>query len=145
MQTGSSTASLLPPQVGSATPATTEIEASFAKVALALTEQSKALVGLRNHVTKLEAISASNFGLIAKGIEAMNARLAKLEAEVAETRPQIEAMKAHTESFPHALRAARRSDATVQNQVRSFEARLRQVEMHLGEGQHSEGNRDPEQ
>jgi len=145
MQTGSSGASVLPPQVESAAPAATEIEANFAKVALAMTEQSKALAGLRNHVTKLEAICASNFGLIAKGIETMNARLAKLEGEVAETRPQIEAMKAHAESFPHALRAARRSDAGVHDQVRSFEARLRQVEMHLGAGQHGQGNQDQEQ
>jgi hypothetical protein len=41
-------------------------------------------------------------------------------------------MKVHVDSFPHALREARRSDIATQKAVVELAARLREVESRLG-------------
>lgn len=65
---------------------------------------------------------------ISKAILALRDQVAKLEADFAEVRPQIIAFKVHTESFPQALREARRSDNAVHKAIENFEARLSALE-----------------
>jgi len=65
---------------------------------------------------------------LSKAIVALREEMAKLEASVTEVRPQVAAFKVHTESFPHALREARRSDNAVQKVIERFEARLGALE-----------------
>ncbi|MGH9403052.1 MAG: hypothetical protein ACRD2P_13190 [Terriglobia bacterium] len=83
---------------------------------------------LREQLIKLDARCASNFDLLSKATSAAHEKLTKLDEEIAEGRPQIAAIKVHTESFPHALRAARRSDAETQETLKAFDARLRKLE-----------------
>jgi septal ring factor EnvC (AmiA/AmiB activator) len=68
---------------------------------------------------------------LSKAILALRDQVAKLEADFAEVRPQIIAFKVHTESFPQALREARRSDNAVLKAVEGFEGRLRELEARL--------------
>lgn len=79
---------------------------------------------------------------ISKAILALRDQVAKLEADFAEVRPQIIAFKVHTESFPHALREARRSDNAVQRAIEGFDARLRELEARLNgnDGRLTEGS-----
>ena len=65
---------------------------------------------------------------VSKAIMALRNQMAKLEADFAEVRPQIIAFKVHTESFPQALREARRSDIAVHKALENFEARLNALE-----------------
>jgi chromosome segregation ATPase len=65
---------------------------------------------------------------LSKAILALRDQVAKLEADFAEVRPQIIAFKVHTESFPQALREARRSDIAVHKAIENFEARLSALE-----------------
>lgn len=83
---------------------------------------------LRDQLAKLDANSASNFDLLSKSLTAASERLSNLETEVAEMQPTIEAMKIHSNSFPNALRAARRSDAEVQAAVNTLNERLQKLE-----------------
>ena len=62
---------------------------------------------------------------------ALREQAAKSDARFAEIKPVIDAMKVHVESFPHALREARRSDSAVQKVVEDLSARLRAVEAAL--------------
>ncbi|MGH9406317.1 MAG: hypothetical protein ACRD3D_10845 [Terriglobia bacterium] len=89
---------------------------------------ASAIAALGEHVRTLDARSASNFDLLSKAVAAESARLGKLEAEVSGMSPSIEAMKVHAESFPHALREARRGDVAAQEALKSFEARLERLE-----------------
>jgi chromosome segregation ATPase len=61
-------------------------------------------------------------------VVALRDQVAKLDAELAELRPQLSAFKVHIDSFPNALREARRSDHAVQQSLAEFEARLRKCE-----------------
>ncbi|MGH9353852.1 MAG: hypothetical protein ACRD2G_17095, partial [Terriglobia bacterium] len=75
-----------------------------------------------------------NFDLLSKATTAAHEKLAKLDKELDEVRPQIAAIKVHAESFPQALRAARRSDAEVQETLKAFDARLRKLESRSSKG-----------
>jgi predicted nucleic acid-binding Zn-ribbon protein len=50
------------------------------------------------------------------------------EAQFAEIKPCLQAMKVHVDSVPHALREARRSDVAAQKAVEELSARLHTVE-----------------
>jgi hypothetical protein len=56
----------------------------------------------------------------------------KPEAQLSEITPLLQAMKVHVDSFPHALREVRRSDAATQKAVEGLSVRLREVESRLG-------------
>jgi hypothetical protein len=56
----------------------------------------------------------------------------KWEAQFSEIRPVVQAMKVHVDSFPHALREARRSDVNTQKTTEELSARLREVESKTG-------------
>jgi chromosome segregation ATPase len=55
----------------------------------------------------------------------------KWEAQFSDVKPSLQAMKVHADSFPHALREARRSDAATQKTVEALSARLRDFESRL--------------
>jgi len=54
------------------------------------------------------------------------------EAQLSEISQLLQKMKVHVDSFPHALREARRSDAATQKAVEAFAARLCEIESRLG-------------
>jgi septal ring factor EnvC (AmiA/AmiB activator) len=82
------------------------------------------LQAIKDNMSKTAAVLEE----ISKAIVALRNQVAKLEADFAEVRPQIIAFKVHTESFPQALREARRSDIAVHKAIESFEARLAGLE-----------------
>lgn len=82
------------------------------------------LQAVKDNMSKTAAVLEE----ISKAILALRNQVAKLEADFAEVRPQIIAFKVHTESFPQALREARRSDIAVHKAIENFEARLAALE-----------------
>lgn len=66
-----------------------------------------------------------------KAVLALEKKVIETAVSSADVRPQLVALKAHTESFPNALREARRSDVAVQKSLAQFEARLRALEARL--------------
>jgi chromosome segregation ATPase len=54
------------------------------------------------------------------------------ETQLSQINQLLQTMKVHVDSFPHALREARRSDVATQKAVEAFAARLREVESRLG-------------
>ncbi|MGH9343476.1 MAG: methyltransferase domain-containing protein, partial [Terriglobia bacterium] len=98
----------------------------------ALNEQpSQASTLLRQQLIKLDASCASNFDLLSKATTAAHEKLAKLDKELDEVRPQIAAIKVHAQSFPQALRAIRRSDANIEEFLENLEIRLREIESRV--------------
>lgn len=89
---------------------------------------SQASAFLWEQIAKLDASCSSNFDLLSKVTTAAHEKLAKFNQELDELRPQMAALKVHAESFPQALRAARRSDAETQETLKAFDARLRKLE-----------------
>jgi chromosome segregation ATPase len=53
------------------------------------------------------------------------------EPQLSEISQLLQTMKVHVDSFPHALREARRSDVSTQKAVEALAARLRQFESRL--------------
>jgi chromosome segregation ATPase len=82
------------------------------------------LQAIKDNMSKTAAV----LDQLSKAILAVRDQVAKLEADFAEVRPQIIAFKVHTESFPQALREARRSDIAVHKALENFEARLSNLE-----------------
>ncbi len=82
------------------------------------------LQAVKDNMSKTAAVLEQ----LSKAILALRDQVAKLEADFAEVRPQIIAFKVHTESFPQALREARRSDIAVHKALDNFEARLSALE-----------------
>ena len=82
------------------------------------------LQAIKDNMSKTAAV----LDQLSKAILAVRDQVAKLEADFAEVRPQIIAFKVHTESFPQALREARRSDIAVHKALENFEARLAVLE-----------------
>jgi chromosome segregation ATPase len=56
----------------------------------------------------------------------------KWEAQFSEIKPVLQAMQVHIDSFPHALREARRSDVNAQKAVEELSVRLRNIELKIG-------------
>jgi outer membrane usher protein FimD/PapC len=54
------------------------------------------------------------------------------ETQLSQINQLLQTMKVHVDSFPHALREARRSDIATQKAVVELAARLREVESRLG-------------
>jgi chromosome segregation ATPase len=68
---------------------------------------------------------------LSKKTAALGEQSAKSEAQFAEIKPYLQAMKVHVDSFPHALREARRSDIDAHKAVEELSARLHTVESRL--------------
>jgi hypothetical protein len=70
---------------------------------------------------------------LAKALVALQQRVADCEVNTTEVRPQLLALKVHSESFPHSMREMRRADAALQKTVAGFEARLSGLESKFKE------------
>lgn len=90
--------------------------------------ESAASDPLREQLMKLDASCASNFDLLSKAVSGAHEKLAKLDKELEEVRPHLEAVKVHAESFPGALRAVRRSDVEIQDALKALDTRLQKLE-----------------
>jgi septal ring factor EnvC (AmiA/AmiB activator) len=66
-----------------------------------------------------------------KAVIALEKRVNETAVNTADVRPQLMALKVHTDSVPHALREARRSDAAVQKAIADFDSRLRALEARI--------------
>lgn len=64
--------------------------------------------------------------------ESVAEQRAKLEPQLSEIGPILQAMKVHVDSFPHALREARRSDTATQKALEKLAGRLSEIESKLG-------------
>lgn len=84
-------------------PESTTLQENMARVALLLDQLTKAVVELRE-------------------------RTAKTESQLSDIRPYLDTIKTHVDSFPNALREARRSNLAVQQQLEKFASRVEEVE-----------------
>lgn len=64
--------------------------------------------------------------------EGLAEQRSKSEPQLSEIGPVLQAMKVHVDSFPHALREARRSDAATQKALEKLAARVSEIESKLG-------------
>jgi len=64
--------------------------------------------------------------------DGMTEQRAKSHPALPEIGPILQAMKVHVDSFPHALREARRSDAATQKALEKLAARVSEIETKLG-------------
>jgi len=69
---------------------------------------------------------------LTQAVIAQREQSSKAEPQLSEITPLLQAMKVHVDSFPHALREVRRSDAATQKAVEGLSLRLREVESRLG-------------
>lgn len=90
-------------------PEATTIQDNMARIALLLDQLTKAVVELRE-------------------------RTAKTDLQLSEIRPYFDAIKIHVDSFPAALREARRSDLAVATVVEQLSSRVADVESRLRDG-----------
>lgn len=65
---------------------------------------------------------------LAQALVALQKRVADAEVNTTEVRPQLLALKVHSESLPQALRELRRGDAALQKKLDSLEPRLQALE-----------------
>lgn len=62
------------------------------------------------------------------------------EPQLSEISQLLQTMKVHVDSFPHALREARRSDVSTQKAVEGLAGRLREIESRLEAASPSHGH-----
>jgi|SRR5580658_9749726 chromosome segregation ATPase len=62
------------------------------------------------------------------------------EPQLSEISQLLQTMKVHVDSFPHALREARRSDKATQKAVETLTARLREIELRMNAASPSNGH-----
>lgn len=87
----------------------TTIQDNMARIALLLDQLTKSVIDLRE-------------------------RAARTESQISEISPYLDAMKVHVNSFPIALREARRSNISLQQQLETVSLRLAEVESCLKNG-----------
>jgi chromosome segregation ATPase len=85
---------------------------------------------------QLETIEAikSDLLMVYRAVVALEKRVNESTVNMVEIKPQLIALKAHTESLPNALREIRRSQGATQKSVSEFEARLRSLEARVQGG-----------
>jgi hypothetical protein len=64
--------------------------------------------------------------------EGLAEQRSRQEPQNSEMGPILQAMKVHVDSFPHALREARRSDVATQKALERLAARVSEIESKLG-------------
>jgi septal ring factor EnvC (AmiA/AmiB activator) len=84
----------------------------------------------------IEALK-SDLLMVYRAVVTLEKRVNETAVNTADVRPQLIALKIHTESFPQALREVRRSDAAVQKTIADFDARLRALEARVIETERS--------
>ena len=98
----------------------------FAPVAIA----SAPSQGAANISDTIEALK-SDLLTVYRAVIALEKRVNESTVNMLEVKPQLIALKVHSESFPSALREMKRSQAAAQNTISELEARLRSVELRL--------------
>jgi chromosome segregation ATPase len=78
----------------------------------------------------LEAVK-SDLLMVYRAVVALEKRVNESTVNMVEIKPQLIALKAHTESLPNALREIKRSQVATQKTVSEFEARLRTLETRV--------------
>jgi hypothetical protein len=64
--------------------------------------------------------------------EGMAGRQSESQRQISEIALILQSVKAHVDSFPHALREARRSDIATQNALEKLAARVTEIEAKVG-------------
>lgn len=95
---------------GQAAPETGSMQDNMAKIALLLDQLTKAVVDLRE-------------------------RVGKTESQFSDLLPFLDAMKTHVNSFPAALREARRSEVSLQQRVEELSSRVAEIESRQNKGE----------
>lgn len=80
----------------------------------------------------IEALK-SDLLMVYRAVVALEKRVNEYTVNMVEIKPQLTALKVHTESFPSALREMRRAQTATQKVVSGFEARLRNLEARVKE------------
>jgi hypothetical protein len=84
------------------------------------------------HPETIEALK-SDLLMVYRAVVALEKRVNEYTVNMVEIKPQLIALKVHTESFPSALREMRRAQTATQKVVSGFEARLRNLEARVKE------------
>src|SRR6201995_5259193 len=83
-----------------------------------------------NSAEEIEALK-SDMLMVYKAVIALEKRVAEYTVNMVEVRPQLIALKVHSESFPNAMREIRRGQTAVQKTVAGFEERLLNLEARI--------------
>jgi hypothetical protein len=78
----------------------------------------------------IEALRADLL-LVYRAVVALEKRVNESTVNMIEIKPQLIALKVHTESFPNALREMRRHQTATQKAISEFDARLRSLESRI--------------
>ena len=80
-----------------------------------------------------EAIEAlkSDMLMVYKAVIALEKRVNEYTVNMVEIKPQLTALKVHSESFPNAMREIRRGQTAIQKSVAGLEERLLNLEARL--------------
>ena len=80
-----------------------------------------------------EAIGAlkSDMLMVYKAVIALEKRVNEYTVNMVEVKPQLIALRVHSESFPNAIREIRRGQTTIQKTVAGLEERLLNLEARL--------------
>ena len=87
---------------------------------------------VESHIA-VDAVEALKADLLTvyKAVVALEKRVNESTVNMVEIKPQLIALKVHSESFPNALRELRRSHNATQKAVTDFDARLRALEARV--------------
>ena len=84
-------------------------------------------------VNSTEAVEAlkSDMLMVYKAVVALEKRVNEYTVNMVEIKPQLIALKVHSESFPNAIREIRRGQTAIQKSVAGLEERLLNLEARL--------------
>src|SRR5579863_8351270 len=83
-----------------------------------------------NSPEAIEALKSDLF-MVYKAVIALEKRVNEYTVNMVEIKPQLIALKVHTESFPNAIREIRRGQTAIQKTVADFEERLLSLETRM--------------
>ena len=83
-----------------------------------------------NSTEAVEALKADML-MVYKAVIALEKRVNEYTVNMVEIKPQLIALKVHSESFPNALREIRRGQTAIQKSVSGLEERLLNLEARL--------------
>jgi chromosome segregation ATPase len=83
------------------------------------------------NVSETIELLKSDLLTVYRAVIALEKRVNESTVNMLEVKPQLIALKVHSESFPSALRELKRSQAAAQHAISELEARLRSVELRF--------------
>jgi hypothetical protein len=83
-----------------------------------------------NSAEAIEALK-SDMLMVYKAVIALEKRVNEYTVNMVEIKPQLIALKVHSESFPNAMREIRRGQTVIQKTVASLEERLLNLETRI--------------